>query len=78
MTQNKHDNTVHSHGSSDALDEHGHIRVSNAIVLNGWQWIIVLALVAAAMLAAPRVWRRVEPLEPGPAQRQPFELSEDT
>lgn len=78
MTHDKHDNRVHSHGSSDALDEHGHIRVSNAVVLGGRQWIIVLALVGVVLLGAPWVWRRLEPFEPGPAQRQPFELSEDT
>jgi hypothetical protein len=51
--------------------------VSNAIHLNGRQWIGVGLFAIAMILLAPIVWQRIEPMKVEPDYRMPYELSED-
>ncbi len=41
------------------------------------QWAGVLVFGSVVMLAAPRIWKAVEPLETGPTYRIPYDLSND-
>lgn len=50
---------------------------SNAIRVSSRQWLAVAGILLALMLAAPALWRHVEPFRPGPDYRIPYELSSD-
>lgn len=45
------------------------------LTLKQWSGVLIFGLVV--LLAAPRIWKAVEPLEAGPAYRIPYELSND-
>jgi hypothetical protein len=49
---------------------------SNAVRLNGWQWLWV-GLFTAMLFALPSLWKRIEPLVPEPDYRMPHDLSND-
>lgn len=50
---------------------------SNEIRLSLRQWIIVLVTVLAVLFALPRVWKAIEPFEPGSDYRIPNAVSND-
>ncbi|MBN1361714.1 MAG: SGNH/GDSL hydrolase family protein, partial [Sedimentisphaerales bacterium] len=50
---------------------------SNAIRLSGRQWLAVAGILLALVIAAPALWRHVEPFSPGSDYRIPYELSSD-
>lgn len=50
---------------------------SHRLRLSLRQWAAVGVFTLVLLLAAPRVWRAVEPFEAGPTWRMPYELSQD-
>lgn len=50
---------------------------SNGMQLSGRQWIAVGVYAAALYLLVPPIWERVEPLDPDPDYRLPYDLSAD-
>jgi hypothetical protein len=53
------------------------IAFSNSIRLNGSQWLGVAVFAVVFVLAAPTLWKQLEPLKPEPDDRMPHELSQD-
>jgi hypothetical protein len=49
----------------------------NEMRLNARQWLAVLAIVAAFVFSAPRLWARFETFDTGPDYRIPYQLSKD-
>ena len=52
-------------------------RFVNAMRLSARQWLVVAAIVIAALLATPWVWKKIERFETGPDYRIPYALSND-
>ncbi len=50
---------------------------SHEVRLSARQWLVVGIAAALTLLLMPRVWPALEPFEPGPDYRIPYELSED-
>jgi len=49
----------------------------NEMRLSPRQWLLALAIVAAVLLATPRIWKMIERVETGPDYRIPYRLSYD-
>jgi lysophospholipase L1-like esterase len=49
----------------------------NEVRLNWKNWLATIAILAATIWATPRVWKRIEQFETGPAYRIPYLLSKD-
>src|SRR4249920_3259680 len=49
----------------------------NEMRLTSRNWLIALTILAAALLATPRVWKKIETFETGPDYRIPYSLSKD-
>ena len=49
----------------------------NEMRLSGREWLAAFAIVLACVIAAPRLWKRFEPLRAGPDYRIPYALSKD-
>jgi len=50
---------------------------SNTVRLSGRECVIAAALVIGLCLSIPWAWQRIEPFEPGPGYRIPYELGND-
>ena len=50
---------------------------SNAVRLSPRQWLVALAIIAAALIGLPRGWEHVEPLGLATDYRLPYRLSDD-
>jgi hypothetical protein len=50
---------------------------SNLVRLSGVEWVVVVICFSALVFFGPRLWERLERLEPGPDYRLPYELGND-
>jgi len=50
---------------------------SSEVRLSPRQWVVALAIVAAAFLLLPRLWQRLEPIKAGDHARVPYSLGND-
>ena len=53
------------------------VAFSNSVRLTGREWLGVGLFAVLLVLLAPSLWKLVEPFEPGPDYRMPYELSND-
>ncbi len=69
--------TSNSEAASGLPKRGGSVFGVNEVRLNARQWGIAAILVVTFALAAPRIWKKVEPLQAGADYRVPYALSKD-
>lgn len=50
---------------------------SNEVRLSPGQWVVAASVLVVLAFSVPAVWKRIEPIQPGPDYRVPFPLSDD-